>query len=113
MNDNAENIPDRWDPEPRWLAWIVVVAVGGLYTALPSYLIVGPRWLFLVIVIALLVPTIISHVRKNNRVNRILGFTITGVITLGMIASVTLLISALPDHKESPTELLTSAAMLP
>ena len=35
---------DRWDPEPRWLAWVVVLALGGLYTALPSHLIVGPRW---------------------------------------------------------------------
>jgi hypothetical protein len=44
--------------------------------------------------------------------NRILGFTVTSVVTLGMIVSVVLLVTALPQHKESPTELLTSAASL-
>ena len=36
----------------------------------------------------------------------------TGVVTAGMIASVALLIGALPSHKESPTDLLLSAASL-
>lgn len=109
---NNENKPDRWDPEPRWHALIAVLAVGGLYTALPSSLIIGPRWMFLVIVVILLVPTAISHWTGYNRLNRILGFTVTGVVTVGMIASVILLISALPEHKETPTELLLSAASL-
>jgi hypothetical protein len=112
MSDRAENIPDRWDPEPRWHALIAVIAVGGLYTALPSSLIVGPRWLFLVVVIALLVPTVVSHIRNHYLLNRVLGFTVNGVVTLGMIVSVILLIRALPEHKETPTQLLMSAASL-
>jgi len=112
MSENEIHVPDRWDPEPRWPAWIAVVAVGGLYTALPSYLIVGPRWLFLVIVLVLLLPIVISHIRDNHKLNRIFGFTVTGVVTLGLIVSVVLLISALPSHKESPIELLLSAASL-
>jgi len=112
MADTTMNVPDRWDPEPRWPAWVAVLAVGGLYTALPGYLIIGPRWLFLVIVVVLLLPIVISHIRDNHTLNRVLGFTVTGVVTLALIASVILLISALPAHKESPTELLLSAASL-
>src|SRR5436853_6523449 len=57
MQTNAEHEKDRWDPEPRWPALIAVIAVGGLYFALPGYLIIGPRWLFPAVVIALLIPT--------------------------------------------------------
>lgn len=100
------------EAEPRWHALIAVLAVGGLYTALPSSLIIGPRWLFFVIVLVLLVPTVISHIRNLHRLNRMLGFAVNAIVTLGMIASVILLIIALPEHKETPTELLLSAASL-
>lgn len=111
MNSKAQ-IPDRWDPEPRWHALIAILAVGGLYTALPSNLIVGPRWLFLTIVVVLLVPTVIAQQTGRHHLNRILGFAVNGIVTLGMIASVVLLISALPEHTETPTQLLLSAASL-
>ena len=112
MSEVAEQVQDRWDPEPRWPAAIAVMAVGGLYLALPPYLIIGPRWLFPVVIIALLVPTVISHRAGKHSLNRILGFTVAGLVTAGMIASVALLIAALPSHKESPTQLLISAAAL-
>jgi hypothetical protein len=104
--------PDRWDPEPRWPAAIAVLAVGGLYLALPASLTIGPRWLFPVVVVVLLIPTVISHRAGKHHLNRILGFTVTGLVTMGMIASLILLIAALPAHKESPTALLLSAAAL-
>jgi hypothetical protein len=75
-------------------------------------MIVGPRWLFLVVVAVLLVPTVISHVKDHHLLNRVFGFSINGVVTLGLIASVVLLIQGLPEHRESPTELLLSAASL-
>ena len=112
MSEGTKDVPDRWDPEPRWPAWLAILAVGGLYTALPPYLIVGPRWLFLIIVVVLMLPIVISHFRNLHRVNRLFGFTVSGVVTLGLIASVTLLIRALPEHKETPTDLLLSAASL-
>jgi len=37
---------------------------------------------------------------------------VTGLVTAGMIVSLSLLIRALPAHKESPTELLLSAVAL-
>ena len=104
--------PDRWNPEPRWLAWVVVLALAGVYTALPSHLIVGPRWAFLVIIVILLITTIYSHYRKYHRLDQILGFVESSVVTLGLIASVGLLISGLPTHREEPAELLFSATAL-
>lgn len=112
MADHSKENGVIYDPEPRWPALIAVLAVGGLYTALPSNLIVGPRWGFLVIVVLMLIPTVISHYKEYHDINRILGFGVTGIVTLGMIASVCLLITALPQHTESPQELLTSAASL-
>lgn len=101
-----------WNPEPRWLAWIVVVAVGGIFTALPSHLIVGPRWGFLILVLALLTPTMFTHFRGYLIVNKVLGIVIGVVLTIGMVVSVGLLIQGLPEHREQPTELLFSAAAL-
>lgn len=111
-SNGLENLLDDNQPEPRWQALVAAVAVGGLYTALPESLIVGPRWLFLSVVVALLVPTVLSHIARRNRINRILGLTVNAVITVAMIASVALLIGALPAHKETPVQLLLSAAAL-
>lgn len=113
MSKNAKGDFDVIEqPEPRWHALIAFLAVGGLYAALPSELIVGPRWLFLSIVVILLIPTYITHAKKYYRMNRILGFIISGVVTLGMVISVGLLIDALPDKAESASQLLISAGVL-
>jgi hypothetical protein len=106
----AEN--DRWDPEPRWPAAVAVISVGGLYLALPSYLTMGPRWGFPAVIVALLIPTVVSHRAGKHHLNRVLGFIVTGLVTVGMIVSVALLIAALPAHRESPIQLLISAASL-
>src|SRR5712692_2384285 len=99
MSQSEGQGQDRWDPEPRWPAAIAVMAVGGLYLALPAHLIIGPRWLFPAVIIALLVPTVITHRAGKHSLNRILGFTVTGLVTAGMIVSVALLIGALPSPK--------------
>ena len=112
MRETTAHVPDRWDPEPRWPALIAILAVGGLYLALPANLTVGPRWLFPAIVIALLIPTVISHRTGKHNLNKFFGFAVTSVVTLAMVVSVALLIKALPSHKESPTELLISAVSL-
>ena len=109
MDPNPELARDRWTSEPRWPALIAVAAVGGLYLALPSGLTIGPRWLFPAIIGLLLVPTALSHRAGQHHLDRILGFTVTSVVTIEMIVSVMLLISGLPSHRESPTALLLSA----
>ena len=88
------------------------MATAGLYVALPSGLTVGPRWAFPGVVGVLLVATIVMHRSRRHRMDRVLGFTVTSVITIQMIVSVLLLVGALPRHRETPTELLVSAIAL-
>jgi hypothetical protein len=64
------------------------------------------------IIVTLLVPTIAAHYMEFHRLNEVLGFIESTVVTIGMIASVALLISGLPSHREQPAELLLSAAAL-
>ena len=113
MDHDEVNVdgPDRWDPEPRWPAAIAVLAVVGLFLALPAALTIGPRWVFPSAIAVLLVPTVVSHRAGKHQLNRLLGFTVTGLVTMAMVASVCLLIAALPAHKESPTALLVSASL--
>src|SRR5919109_2078933 len=110
LNDQEPAQP--YEEEPRWPALIAVLAVGGLYTALSPALTFGPLWLYPSIVLALLIPTVISHHAGRHRLNAFFGFAVDGVLTLGLIISVILLISALPTRKESPEALLLSAASL-
>lgn len=111
MNRTAKDNSDVWQPEPRWHVLIAVLAVGSLYLALPHDLVIEPRWLFPAIVFALVVPTFITHAKKFHRIERILGFVLSTVLTLGMIVSVIQLIRALPEIK-SASLLLSSAALL-
>jgi hypothetical protein len=99
-------------PEPRWQALLAFLAVGGIYLALPRHLIVGPIWLLPTLIIVLLVPTVISHRTGKHSLNRALGILINSIITIALIASVVLLVRALPSHKESPLELLLSGGLL-
>ena len=98
--------------EPRLPVIIALLAVGGIYTALPPSLIIGPRWLLLAIVIVLVIPTVISHRTGHHELNRILGYVVSTVITLALIVSLLLLIKALPAKTESAPALLRSAAAL-
>ena len=90
-----------------------MVAIGGLYAALPSYLIlIRPRWLILAIVLLLTVPIVISHQVGHHVLNQVLGYVLNGVVTVAMILSVVRLLSAVTDHTIGPQELLRSAAAL-
>jgi uncharacterized membrane protein len=112
---SSERMPDpihQYDSEPRWPAVIAILAVGGLYLALPDSLTFGPNWLFPSLVLALLIPTSVSYHTGRHRLNAILGFAVDGVLTVGLIISVTLLVDALPAGKEAPQQLLLSAASL-
>jgi hypothetical protein len=91
---------------------VAVVAVGGLYFALHLDLIVGPRWLWPSVIAALLVPTVISHQTGRHDLDRLLGFVVSSLLTIGLVTSVTLLIRGLPLHRQSPVALMRSAASL-
>src|ERR1039458_9885375 len=98
--------------EPRWPAMLALLAIGGLRFALPEALSWGPDWLLLGILAILAIPTVLTHRRGLNTLNRILGIVTTAIVTLDMIFSLGLLIAALAKHKESPIALLQSAAAL-
>src|SRR5450755_791209 len=95
--------------EPRWPAVLALLGVGGLYLALPASLTMGPRWLLLAIVAALLIPVAIFHRTGKDRWNEIAAFLVLGIITAWMAMSLALLVKGMAAHTETPTGLLVSA----
>jgi hypothetical protein len=103
---------DQVDKPERWQAVLALVAVGGIYLALPSTLIVGPIWLLPTSIFVLLVPTMFAHHTGRASLNHVLGLVTNAIITFALIGSVLLLVTALPSHKEEPLRLLGSGAAL-
>src|ERR1700737_338721 len=98
--------------EPRWPAFVAMLAAAGVYWALPEPLFVGPGWLLLATIFVLLIPIVVSYQRGRHDVVRFLTFAANGVITLAMIASLVFLIQGIPLHREPPTAMLRSACAL-
>jgi hypothetical protein len=98
--------------EPRWPAFVAMLAAAGVYLALPEPLSLGPSWLLLAIIALLLVPIVVSDRRGDHKVTRILTFTANGIITIAMIASLIHLVQGIPEHLETPKALLRSAGAL-
>ena len=98
--------------EPRWPAFIAMLAAAGVYFALPEPLSLGPSWLLLVVVVLLLIPIFVSDRYGRHKLTRILTFIANGIITIAMIASLILLVRGIPTHLETPKALLRSASAL-
>jgi uncharacterized membrane protein len=98
--------------EPRWPAFVALLATGGLYAALPASLSVGPRWLPLLLVCVLLVASAITHHFRNTSITVPLGHLVSALITIWLIWSLSLLVRALIAHKEPAPLMLRSAAAL-
>jgi hypothetical protein len=98
--------------EPRWPAVVAMLAAGCVYWALPEPLSVGPSWLLLAIILVLAIPLVISNHQGHFNVARILTFTVTGAITIGMVASLAFLIQGIPHHREPAQTLLRAATAL-
>ncbi len=98
--------------EPRWPAFVAMLAAAGVYLALPEPLSLGPSWLLLAIIALLLVPIVVSDRRGNHKITRILTFAANGIITVAMIASLIHLVQGIPQHLETPKALLRSAGAL-
>ena len=99
-------------PEPRWPAILALLAAGGLHFVIPETLRFGQDWLLLAVVSILLVPNIWAHRVGKDRLSKIFGHTVLGVVTASMVWSLGLLIWRLPAHKDSPQALLRAAAAL-
>ncbi len=63
---------------------VALLAVGELHLALPESLSIGPHWLLLSVVGCLMVPTIWGGVPGNYKLNRVLGYVMTAMVTLDM-----------------------------
>jgi hypothetical protein len=98
--------------EPRWPAFVAMLAAALLYLALPEPMSLGPSWGLLAIIFVLLIPLVVSTRRKRFDVARVLTFTANGVITAAMIVSLAILIYGIPRHTETPQALLRSATAL-
>jgi hypothetical protein len=103
----------HWPAEPLWPPFVAMLAVGGLYAALPPSLLAGaPRWLMVVIVLGLLTPIVISHRSGNHYLGLVLGYVLNSIVTAAMILALALLLSELTEHKVTPPQLLRSASAL-
>ena len=109
MSDSTEHVDQ---PEPRWQVILAVVAIGGIYLALPPWFTVGPTWLLPALIVVLLIPTVVTHRMGRHSLNHALGIVINAIITLALIGSVILLVGAIPVHKQAPLSLLLSGAEL-
>lgn len=99
-------------PEARWPAVLGLLAIGALYLVLPEQLTAGPSWLLLAIVVALLVAAIVAHRMGITKLNYVLGFAVSVVITVALAWSLGTLIQGLPGKREPPAVLLRSAVAL-
>jgi hypothetical protein len=98
--------------EPRWPAILALLALGGLHSLLPQHLRLGPDWLMIVAVSVLLIPAIVAHRTGRLSLNHILSHLVLGILTFSTIWSLTLLITRLPGHRDTPQELLRAATAL-
>lgn len=98
--------------EPRWPVLLALLAVCGLYLALPERLTLGPNWLLLVPVALLLLPAIVTHRLGLDRLNRWLALALSALVTAALAWSMGALIAGLPAHHQTATELLRSAGAL-
>jgi hypothetical protein len=110
---NAQSKPESPERlEPRWPATLALLAVGGLRLALPESLSLGPAWLLILVIAALLVPIVWARRAGNDTLTQRLGYLLVSLVTADMIWSLYLLIAALTAHSISPGNLLLSAAAL-
>jgi uncharacterized membrane protein len=98
--------------EPRWPAFVAMIAASCVYWSLPEPLSVGPSWLLLAVIIPLILPITVAHRGGYVRAARMLTFLANGTITLAMVASLIFLIAGIPQHREQPTTLLRGAVAL-
>jgi hypothetical protein len=99
--------------EPLWPPFVAMLAIGGLYSALPASLIGStPRWLLPAIIVVMLVTILIFHRRGNHTLHQTLGYVLNSIVTAALIVALALLLWEVAKHRIEPQRLLRSAAAL-
>ena len=101
--------PEIPKPEPRWPALVGLLAIGGIFLALPAPLTPGPNWLLLALIVPLGIAALVTHRTGRHGANHIIGMALSVIVTVGLAWSLGALIAGLPSHRESATALLRSA----
>ncbi len=104
--------PAPREAEPRWPALVALLGTSALFYALPGTLKAGPDWVILVVPAALAMPGAMFPKLRHTAMIHVLGYAATGLVTLALIASLGLMVSRLPGHKDPPIELLRAASAL-
>jgi hypothetical protein len=100
------------ETEPRWPVVLALLAAAALHFVLPRYLVVGPPWMVLSTVAALILLATYARHRRLWRLNEVLGFAALGVLTVGLVFGISALVWALPRRLETPAAMLRSASVL-
>lgn len=98
--------------EPRWPASLALLVCAGLYVALPSRLVVGPRWLVPALVVLPLVPLSWRRHRRPDDAPWVhnLCVALIALVTLANFVSVVLLVHRLLSaHVSGGRQLIYSA----
>jgi hypothetical protein len=121
MNRNNHNRTDESEFEivkhaiqriPRWSYLIAILVIGILFSILSENLTIGPSWLVPLIAFILLFPLSLAVFRGHHKWTRIIAFSITGLVTLGLVSSVIFLVLNLFSHTVSASILFRNAIIL-
>jgi hypothetical protein len=109
---SSDSIPEIDRPEPRWPAILAAFSAVALHFALPAPLRVGPPWILAGVVAFLVVAATWARKHHMRHANNVLGFSVLGVLTLGLLWGVGALIMGLVKHRAQAEQLLQAAAVL-
>ena len=79
------------EPSPRWPAIVALLVIGGLYMLMSDRVSLGPPWLTLTVIVALLIPLNVAHQRGAPVWARRFAIMVTGAVTVAVGASALLI----------------------
>jgi len=97
---------------PRWPAVVALLLVAGLYLPISDRLTMGPPWLPLVAVLALLGALALARLRGLHDLTRYLALGAIGSVTAAVVSSAAFLVANLTSDQISASTLLLDAALI-
>ncbi|SEC44539.1 hypothetical protein [Paenibacillus sp. GP183] len=97
---------------PRWSYLLAILLIGILFSILSENVTIGPSWMVPLIAFILLIPLGLAVIRRHHKWTRIIAFSITGLVTLGLVSSVIFLVLNLFSHMVSASILFRNAFIL-